>query len=318
MVRRIAVLDDYQCVSRRLADWDSLPDCEMVAFSDHLTKESDLVGRLAEFDIIVAMRERTPFPASLLQRLPKLRLLVTTGSRNSALDVGAAQELGVVVCGTGGLGYPTSELTWALILAHMRQIPAEDSAIRQGRWQTTLGRGLNGKSIGIIGLGKKGTEIAGYAKAFGMEILAWSPNMTDERAAAAGGRRLPLHDLLRQSDIVTIHLVLGPTTRGLIGAEEFACMKPDAIIVNTSRGPIIQQESLVAALAQKQIAGAALDVFEDEPLRPDHPLVSAPNTVLTPHLGYVTEEGYRVFFGDAVEDIAAFLKGTPVRVLRAG
>jgi phosphoglycerate dehydrogenase-like enzyme len=213
-VRRIAILDDYQNVSRQLADWESLPGCEVEAFTDHLTDLADLEARLRDFDIIVIMRERTPFTAALLQRLPKLRLLVTTGHRNSSIDVRAAQAQGVVVCGTGGLGYPTSELTWALIMAQMRRIPAEDRAVREGRWQTTLGLGLNGKAIGIIGLGKKGTEVAGYARAFGMELLAWSPNLTDERAAAAGAQRLPLHDLLRRSDIVTIHLVLGKTTRG--------------------------------------------------------------------------------------------------------
>ncbi|MGQ7793592.1 D-2-hydroxyacid dehydrogenase family protein [Faunimonas sp. B44] len=312
---RIAILDDYQNVSLSLANWDLLAGCTVQAFADHLTDLADLEARLSDFDVVVAMRERTPFTAALIERLPKLRLLVTTGSRNSAIDLAAASLRGVLVCGTGGLGYPTAELTWALIMAHMRRIPAEDRAIRCGRWQTTLGLGLKGKTIGIIGLGRKGTEVAGYARAFGMERLAWSPNLTDERAAAAGAMRVPLHDLLRDSDIVTIHLVLGPTTIGLIGSEELATMKPGALIVNTSRGPIISEEALVRALEAGQIGGAALDVFDDEPLSPDHPLCHAPNTVLTPHLGYVTEEGYRLFYRDAVEDIAAFLRGTPVRVL---
>jgi phosphoglycerate dehydrogenase-like enzyme len=316
-VQRIAILDDYQNVATSLADWDSLPDCKVQAFSDHLTDPTELQARLAEFEIIVAMRERTPFDASLFHRLPKLRLLVTTGSRNGAIDMRAARERGVLVCGTGGLGYPTGELAWALIMAHMRRIPAEDAAVRQGRWQTTLGLGLSGKTLGIIGLGRQGTRVAGFAKAFQMEIVAWSPNLTEERAAAAGARLLPLHDLLRASDIVTIHLVLGPTTRGLIGAEEFAAMKRSAVIVNTSRGPIISEAALVSALKEGQIAGAALDVYDEEPLRPDHPLLTAPNTVLTPHMGYVTKENYRVFYADAVADIAAFLNGSPVRVLNA-
>ncbi len=316
IVVRVAILDDYQNVALRLADWDSLSGCEVVAFSDHLSDEARLAGRLGDFDIIVAMRERTPFPASLLRRLPGLRLLVTTGSRNSAIDLRAAQAQGIVVCGTGGLGYPTSELTWALIMAHMRQVATEDRALREGRWQTTLGRGLKGKTLGIIGLGRKGAEVAGYAKAFGMDILAWSRNLTDERAHAAGAKRVPLPHLLGLSDIVTIHIVLGETTRGLIGEKELASMKPGAIIVNTSRGPIIQQDALVDALEKGTIAGAALDVFDDEPLNgADHPLTRAPNTLLTPHVGYVTEEGYRVFFEDAVADIAAFLKQSPIRVL---
>lgn len=317
MVIRVAILDDYQNVARRLADWGSLSGCEVAAFSDHLADETSLVARLGDFDIIVAMRERTPFPASLLKRLPSLRLLVTTGSRNSAIDLQAAQAQGIVVCGTGGLGYPTSELTWALIMAHMRQVATEDRAIREGRWQTTLGRGLKGKTIGIIGLGRKGTEVAGYAKAFGMDIIAWSPNLTDERSRAVGARRVALPDLLGQSDIVTIHIVLSETTRGLIGEKELASMKPSAIIVNTSRGPIIKQDALVDALEKGVIAGAALDVFDDEPLSDAHPLVKAPNTLLTPHVGYATEEGYRVFFEDAVEDIAAFLRQSPIRVLVA-
>ncbi|MGV6873783.1 D-2-hydroxyacid dehydrogenase family protein [Pseudochelatococcus sp. B33] len=313
---RVAILDDYQNVALRLADWDSLSDCEVVAFNDYLRDEDDLVARLSDFDVIVAMRERTPFPASLLRRLPGLRLLVTTGRRNSAIDLQAAQSQGIVVCGTRGLGYPTAELTWTLIMAHMRQIATEDRALREGRWQTKLGRGLRGKTLGIIGLGRKGTEVAGYAKAFGMDVVAWSPNLTDERAAAAGAKCIPLPDLLGQSDIVTIHIVLGETTRGLIGEKELASMKPGAIIINTSRGPIIQQDALVDALEKGTIAGAALDVFDDEPLNgADHPLAKAPNTLLTPHIGYVTEEGYRVFFEDAVADIAAFLEQSPIRVL---
>lgn len=319
MVLRIAILDDYQNAAMQSADWDRLrPECEPVVFRDHLANEDEVAARLEDFEIVVAMRERTPLRASLLRRLPRLRLIVTTGSRNSAIDTEAAQAQGVTVCGTRGLGYPTAELTWALILAHMRHVAVEDRALREGRWQTTLGRGLRDKTIGIVGLGRLGTEVAGYARAFGMDVLAWSPNLTAERAAAAGAALLPLHDLLRNADVVTIHMVLADATRGLIGAAEFACMKPQAIIVNTSRGPIVQQDALIAALRSGQIAGAALDVFDDEPLDLSrHPLAGVPNLLLSPHKGFVTEENYRVFYGDAVEDIAAFLRQSPIRVLDA-
>jgi phosphoglycerate dehydrogenase-like enzyme len=314
---RVAILDDYQDVALRMADWKSLPsDTEVVTFRDHLHDTDAVAKRLADFDVVVAMRERTAFPRALLERLPKLRLLVTTGMRNASIDVRAATERGITVCGTSGLPYPTAELTWGLVLALFRRIPAEDRATRDGRWQTTLGLGLNGKTLGVIGLGTLGSRVARYGRAFEMEVLAWSQNLTPERAAEVGATLVGKDELLARSDVVSIHLVLGDRTRGLIGARELGLMKRTAYLVNTSRGPIVDEAALVRALQDGTIAGAGLDVFEPEPLSLDHPFRRLPNTVITPHLGYVTEETYRIFFGHAVEDVQAFLRGEPVRVLR--
>jgi phosphoglycerate dehydrogenase-like enzyme len=313
---RVAVLDDYQGVARETADWSVLPPgTEVQVFRDHLVDEAAVAARLEGFDVVVAMRERTPFRRSLLTRLPALRLLVTTGMRNASIDVAAANEAGVVVCGTGGGGGSTAELTWGLILALLRQIPREDAATRAGSWQTTLGVDLEGKTLGVLGLGRLGTRVATVGRAFRMEVIAWSQNLTAERAAAAGATLVPKDELLRRADVVSIHLVLSDRTRGLLGARELALMRPTAYLVNTSRGPIVDEAALVEALRAGRIAGAGLDVFDQEPLPPGHPLLTAPRTVLTPHLGYVTRETYRVFFGDAVEDIGAFLAGTPLRVL---
>jgi phosphoglycerate dehydrogenase-like enzyme len=314
---RVAILDDYQGVALRLADWGSLPaGTDVAVFRDHLAREGEVAARLAGFDAVVAMRERTPFPGSLLARLPRLRLLVTTGMRNASIDLRAAAAQGVTVCGTRGLPYPTAELTWALILALVRHVPAEDRAVREGRWQETLGTGLHGKTLGVLGLGTLGAQVARIGRGFQMEVLAWSQHLTAERAAAAGARLVPRDDLLRQADVVTIHLVLGERTRGLLGARELALLKPTAYLVNTSRGPIVDEAALIDALRRGGLAGAGLDVYDEEPLPADHPLRRLPNTVLTPHLGYVTEETYRVFYADAVEAIRAFLAGQPVRVLR--
>jgi phosphoglycerate dehydrogenase-like enzyme len=314
---RVALLDDYQGVALSMADWKSLPkDTEVVAFPDHLADERALAARLADFDIVMAMRERTPFPRTLLERLPKLKLLITAGMRNASIDMKAAAERGVLVCGTAGLPYPTAELAWGLILGLMRRIPSEDRATREGRWQTSLGLGLNGKTLGVLGLGTLGSRVARVGRAFEMEVLAWSQNLTAERAAEVGATLVPKDELLARSDIVSIHLVLGERTRGLIGARELGLMKRTAYLVNTSRGPIVDEAALVPALREGTIAGAGLDVFGTEPLPLDHPFRSLPNTVIAPHLGYVTEETYRIFYGHAMEDIQAFLRGEPVRVLR--
>jgi len=315
---RVALLDDYQGVAVRMADWKSLPaGTDVVAFPDHLADEGALAARLADFDIVMAMRERTPFTRSLLERLPKLRLLITAGMRNASIDMKAAAERGVVVCGTSGLPYPTAELAWGLILGLMRRIPAEDRATREGRWQTSLGLGLNGKTLGVLGLGTLGSRVARVGRAFEMTVLAWSQNLTAARAEEVGATLVSKEDLLARSDIVSIHLVLGERTRGLLGARELGLMKRTAYLVNTSRGPIVDEAALVRALREGTIAGAGLDVFDPEPLPADHPFRSLPNIVVTPHLGYVTEETYRVFYGHALEDVQAFLRGAPVRVLSA-
>jgi len=317
IMARVALLDDYQGVALGMADWKGLPKgTDVVAFPDHLDDEGDLAARLADFDIVMAMRERTPFTRALLGRLPKLKLLITAGMRNASIDMKAAAERGVIVCGTAGLPYPTAELAWGLILALMRRIPAEDRAVRDGRWQTTVGLGLNGKTLGVLGLGTLGSRAARVGGAFEMQVLAWSANLTAERAAEVGATLVSKDELLARSDIVSIHLVLGERTRGLIGARELGLMKRTAYLVNTSRGPIVDEAALVRALRDGTIAGAGLDVFDTEPLPKDHPFRSLPNTVITPHLGYVTEETYRIFYGQAVEDIQAFLRGEPVRVLR--
>jgi phosphoglycerate dehydrogenase-like enzyme len=313
---RVAVLDDYQGVAREMADWSSLgADFEIVSFRDHLADHGAIVQRLQDFEVIVAMRERTPFPRALLEKLPRLRLLVSTGMRNASIDLAAARERGVVVCGTPGAAGTTGELTWGLILALFRQIPREDRSLRDGRWQTTVGLGLAGKTLGIIGLGTIGSQVAKVGAAFNMEVIAWSQNLDAERASRAGAKRVERDELLARADAVTIHLVLGERTRGLIGERELARMKPTAFLVNTSRGPIVDEAALAAALRKGTIAGAGIDVYGSEPIAPDHPLLAAPNTVLTPHLGYVTRESYSAYFRGAVEDIAAWRRGAPMRVL---
>jgi phosphoglycerate dehydrogenase-like enzyme len=314
---RVAILDDYQGVARRMADWASLPaGTEVVVFAGHVKDVGAVAERLADFDAVVAMRERTAFPRALLEKLPRLKLLVTTGMRNASIDVPAAVERGVLVCGTAGLPYPTAELTWGLILALLRRIPAEDRATREGRWQASCGLGLNGKTLGVVGLGNLGSRVAKVGRAFEMEVLAWSQNLTVARAAEVGATLVTRDELLARADVLSIHLVLSDRTRGLLGARELALMKRTAHLVNTSRGPIVDEAALVAALRAGTIAGAALDVYDDEPLPPDHPLRDLPNTVITPHLGYVTEEGYRIFYGQALEDVKAWLAGQPVRVIR--
>ena len=313
---RIAILDDYQNIASSMADWGSLgSDCATSFFHDHVVDQAALAARLAPFQVIVAMRERTPFPGPLLAQLPQLRLLVTTGMRNASIDVKAAIAQGITVCGTQGLGYPTAELAWGMMLSLARSICVENGEIRAGRWQTTVGIGLNGKALGVIGLGRLGSQVARFGIAFEMEVLAWSPNLTPERAAAGGAVLVGKEELMRRADFISVHMVLSERTRGMIGAPELALMKPTAYLVNTSRAPLVDGGALLGALREGRIAGAGLDVYEQEPLPASDPLLKLPNVVLTPHLGYVTAEGYRVFYGGALEDIRAYLQGKPLRVL---
>ncbi|MCC6237140.1 MAG: D-2-hydroxyacid dehydrogenase family protein [Dehalococcoidia bacterium] len=314
---RVVILDDYQSVALTSADWSAVQArAEVVALPLHLSSEDELAVALGDAEVIVLMRERTPVRRSLLERLPGLRLIVTTGMGNAAVDIEAARERGVTVSGTRALGAPTAELTWGLILGLLRHIPAEDAAIRSGRWQTSVGVGIEGKTLGVLGLGRLGSQVARVGLAFGMHVLAWSQNLTQARAEEVGVELAPSKEaLLGRADVVTVHLVLSDRTRGLLGAADLARMRPTAFLVNTSRGPIVDEAALVAALHDGTIAGAALDVFDEEPLPEGHPLLDAPHLVLTPHLGFVTQENYRLFYGDVVEDIVGFLDGTPVRVI---
>jgi phosphoglycerate dehydrogenase-like enzyme len=310
------VLDDYQDAALASADFAVLDGrADVTVFRDHVSDEDELVRRLADFDVVIAMRERTPFSAGLLDRLPKLRLLITAGMRNASIDVAAAYQRGITVSGTGGSRAATAELIWALIMAVARRIPAEDAAIRAGRWQTTIGTELAGSTLGIIGMGNLGRSTARYAQAFDMRLLAWSTNMTSEQAAEAGAELVGKRELFERSDIVTVHLKLSDRSRGLIGADELRWLGPRGFLVNTSRGPIVDEAALVAALYDGTIGGAALDVFDTEPLPLDHPLRTAPNTVLTPHIGFVSEQSYAKIYSDAVEDVLAWLDGAPIREL---
>ena len=313
---RVAILDDYQRVALSMADWPSIgAGVSVHPFHDRLGTEDQVAERLRNFDVIVAMRERTPLPGSLIERLPLLKLIVTTGKRNAAIDVKAACARGVVVSGTSTLSQPPAELTWGLILALARSIPHESAAMRSGGWQSTIGVGLHGKTLGILGLGRLGTDVARIGQAFGMHVIAWSQNLTRDKTDAAGVELVDKDALFQRADIVSVHLVLGDRTRGLVGERELAIMKPTAFLINTARGPIVDEHALIYALRHSVIAGAALDVFDEEPLPVDHPLRRLENALLTPHLGYVTTENYRLAYSEAVEDIRAFLAGAPVRVL---
>lgn len=310
------MLDDYQGVALSSGPWHELPpDVEVTVLRGHVADPGELVRRLQGFEAVVAMRERTPLPDSVLAALPDLRLLVTTGMQNAAIDVPAARDLGITVCGTDSDLTSTVELTWALVLAVTRGVVAEDVSLRSGGWQHTVGRGLSGDVLGLLELGRIGTQVARIGQAFGMEVLAWSQNLTAERAAAAGASLVDEDELLRRSDVVSLHLRLSDRTRGLIGARELALMKPTAVLVNTSRGPLVDEQALLAALAAGSPRGSGLDVYADEPLPQDSPLRRCPQLVLTPHLGYVTEQAYAFFYGQVVADVAAFLDGRPVRVL---
>ena len=311
---RIAVLDDYQGVALTFGDWGSL-GVPVDVFRDTITDPDALAARLAPYDAIVLMRERTPFPRALIERLPKLRLLVTTAGRNNSVDTAALKERGITFCGTPGTTSPTSELTWGLILALLRDIPAQERALREGRWQTVLGQGLEGRTLGIIGLGKQGQRVARVARAFDMRVLAWSTNLTEETARAAGAERVSKETLLCESDVVTLHLVLSERSRNTIGAAELGLMKPSAYLVNTSRGPLVDTAALEEALRGNRIAGAALDVYDVEPVPAGASIASLPNTVLTPHLGYVTQQNYEHFYGGALEALKAWMAGQPVRVI---
>ncbi|MFD9889032.1 D-2-hydroxyacid dehydrogenase family protein [Amycolatopsis sp. NPDC059027] len=311
---KIAILDDYQNVALNYGDWDSL-NADIHVFTEPFAGADEVVERLAGFEVVVAMRERTRFPAEVLDRLPGLKLLVSTGVRNAAIDVPAARRNGVVVSATGYSGLSTAEHTWALILAAARNLPAEFRSMREGGWQRTVGITLHGRTLGLLGLGRLGSGAARIGQAFGMETIAWSQNLTPEKAAEHGVTAVSKEELFARSDVLSIHLVLSRRSRGLVGAAELAAMKPSALLVNTSRGPIVDEAALVDALRRKEIAAAALDVYDIEPLPSDHPLRTLDNAILTPHLGYVAHEVYEVFYGDAVEDIAAYQAGNPIRVM---
>jgi phosphoglycerate dehydrogenase-like enzyme len=325
---RVAILDDYQQVALASADWSEVRErAEIHVFTSHIGRTEALVNALEPFDVIVAMRERTPFDAERLGQLPRLRLLVTTGMSNASIDLEAAAARGITVCGTGGVGSSTAELTWGLILALLRHIPTEDRWMKMagraggaalgvgGGWQQTVGTGLDGKRLGVVGLGRQGRRVAEIGPAFGMHVVAWSQNLDPSRAEQVGAQAVSKEELFASSDVVTVHYKHSDRSIGLVGEAELALMKPSAFLVNTSRGPLVDTEALLASLKSGGIAGAALDVYDVEPLPLSSPLRTAPNVVLTPHLGYVTEEAYRIFYGDAAEDIAAFASGSPVRVL---
>ncbi|QFZ76285.1 D-2-hydroxyacid dehydrogenase family protein [Streptomyces fagopyri] len=315
---RCAVLDDYQGVATEVVDWSPVADdVEVVGFGEHLDDEDALAVALADFDIVVTLRERVPFPASLLARLPRLKLLIASGMRNTVIDYAAAEAHGVTVCGTPSSSTPPVELTWALLLGLARGLVEENGALRAGGpWQSTVGADLHGRRLGLLGLGKIGGRVARVGLAFGMRVGAWSRNLTEERAEEVGVERVgSKEELLASSDFVSVHLALGESTRGLVGAAELAVLKPTAYLVNTSRAAIVDQDALLAALREGRIAGAGVDVFDVEPLPADHPMRAAPRLLATPHLGYVSRANYEAYYGGAVEDIRAFLAGKPVRLL---
>lgn len=311
---RIAVLDDYQQAAHRFADWDSL-EADVAFHAEHIDDPAALAGALAGFDVVVAMRERTPFSAAVLDALPDLRLLVTTGRANASIDLDAARARDVVVCGTDSPSSATPELTWALILAVARHVPQEDARLRAGGWQHTIGTDLAGRTLGVVGLGRLGTQVARIGAAFGMDVVAWSTHLDPAVAAEAGVRAVAKDELFATADVVTVHYKLSPRSVGIVGRDDLVRMKPTAFLINTSRGPLVDTGALLEALHAGRIGGAGLDVYDVEPLPADHPLRSAPRTVLTPHLGYVTQDTYATFFPQAVEDIAAWAAGSPVRVL---
>jgi phosphoglycerate dehydrogenase-like enzyme len=305
---KVAILDDFQHVALQLADWSAVARrAEITVFNDHVADPAAVAERLRPFDVVCVMRERTPLSREILQRLPRLKLIASTGPRNASIDMQAAAERAILVTATGYESTPTIELTWALILASARHLTREAGSVRDGGWQTGIGANLRGKCLGVLGLGNIGKEVARIGLAFGMTVIAWSQNLTVEIASAAGATLVDKHALFRQADFVTIHLVLSRRTTGLVGAAELALMKPTARLINTSRGPIVDEAALIEALQARKIAGAALDVFDAEPLPADHPFRTLENVLATPHIGYVTEELYRTFYGDAAASIAAWL-----------
>ena len=315
-MRRVAILNDYQGVARDFADWSSIDDrVETHQFRDHIADTDALIDALQPFHVVVAMRERTALSRAVIEQLPNLELVVTTGPYNAVIDGQALRDRGVVYCGTGGALHNTSELTWALILACARQVPREDHNVKSGGWMLTVGADLFGRTLGLCGLGRLGGLVANVGKAFGMNIIAWSQNLTAERCAEVGATLVTKDELFGRADFVTIHLVLSERTRGLVGERELRLMKPSAYLINSSRGPLVDEDALARVLAERVIAGAGLDTFGVEPLPAGHPFRSLDNLVVTPHLGYVTEGCYRIFFNDIVEDIAAWLDGNPIRLV---
>jgi len=314
---RAAILDDYQDVALKYADWTTIAqDVEVTVFNEPFKDQADTIEKLQGFQIIAGMRERTPFPRAVIEALPDLRLLITTGARNNSFDLKAAAERGVTVCGTGTFGNPTVGIVFGLILELTRRIGFENARLKAGApWQTTIGLDLEGLTLGVVGLGKLGSRVAAVGKAFGMNIIAWSPNLTPEKAAAAGAAYATREELFATADIVTIHVVLSERSRSLVGAEDLGRMKKTAYLINTARAPIVDQAALLKALDEKRIAGAGLDVFDVEPLPLDHPYRMLDNVVITPHLGYVSEQTYRKFYPDIVENIRAFIDNKPVRVI---
>ena len=311
----VAILDDYHGVALQWADWSKIKGVKITVFRDHLVEEEKIAARLKNFPIVCIMRERTPFPKSLFARLPNLRCLITAGTQNRAVDIPAATAQGVLVCGTRNAVLRTTELNWALTLAVARRITIEDSAMRRGEWQKTIGIDLIHKTLGIVGLGRLGTRVGDIGKAFGMKVIAWSQNMTPESAEERGAKYVSKEELFRTSDVISVNVVLSERTRHLIGKREIGWMKKSALLINTARGPVIDTDALVDALQKRKIAGAGLDVFEQEPLPKNHPLLKLDNVVVTPHMGYVTEDTFKVFYRDQAEDVAAFLAGKPVRVI---
>ncbi len=318
MTTRIAILDDYQSAALDAADWNTLgPEVEIEVFNKYIEGEAAVAEALQGFDVVVCMRERTPFPKSLIDKLPDLKLLITSGMRNLSFDMDAAGDKGIVVSGTAMLGHPAAEHALALIFALFKKIPAEDRIMHEGGWQGAVSEGMNGKTLGLLGLGKLGAQVAKVGLALGMDVIAWSQNLTDGRCAEVGVTKAGKTALFAESDLISIHLVLSDRTRGLVGPDEFRLMKPSAYLVNTSRGPIVDEAALVEALANDTIAGAGIDVYDIEPLPMDHPLRSLKNAVLTGHTGYVVKELYALAYGEAVENIQAWMKGKPIRVLNA-
>jgi phosphoglycerate dehydrogenase-like enzyme len=312
---QVAILDDYQGVALQSADWSTLKGkAEITVFRHRASDSSALVERLKPFDVVCVMRERTPLTRSIIEQLPYLKLIASTAFRNASIDLAAANERGITVCNTGYTSHGAIELTWALILAIMRNIPAEFASVRRGQWQISVGGDLEGKTIGVLGLGNIGARIAKIAQAFGMKILAWSQNLTRESAEKHGALLVSKEELFRAADIVTVHLVLSSRTKGIIGAAEIGWMKPTAYLVNTSRGPLVDENALIDALQNRAIAGAALDVYDIEPLPASHPFRSLDRLLVTPHIGFVTNETYKIFYRDTVENITAWLSGAPVRV----
>jgi len=316
---RAAILDDYQNVAMGFADWSPITkDVEIKVFNKPFGSQDEAIKALQGFAVVVGMRERTPFPRKVIEALPDLKLLITTGARNNSFDVKACAERGVTVCGTGAVGSPTTGIAFGLMLELTRRIGFENARLKAGApWQTTIGRDLEGLTLGIVGLGKLGQRSAAVGKAFGMKAIAWSQNLTEDKAKTAGADYVSKDDLFRNADFVTIHLVLSDRSRGLVGAKELGLMKKSAYLINTSRGPIVDEKALITTLQSKSIAGAGLDVFDVEPLPLDHPFRKMDNVVITPHLGYVSEQNYRKYFPDIVEDIRAWLDGRPVRVIEA-